>query len=281
MAKNKSADKNNKVFFVGKMGGCAEGNQIFYICKNGHVNGAPHWHDCFEIELIVDGTCTEALNGVNRDVKRGDITFITPTDLHEIKNINSLVIYNLMFAVETIDTKILNTILLRNERSFSWSLENSEFTYALSVLERAEIEFKNKSQNYERFIIDTINQLLIIILRTDGESLSKEKELSVRSAALYIRMNFKKNPTLEEVAKAVNLYPPYFSVKFHEVMGITFKKYINEIKLDFASKALKNNREMSVSDICYESGFESLPHFHREFKKKFNCTPLEFREKQA
>ena len=64
-------------------------------------------------------------------------------------------------------------------------------------------------------------------------------------------------------------------------MGITFKKYINEIKLDFASKALKNNREMSVSDICYESGFESLPHFHREFKKKFNCTPLEFREKQA
>ena len=70
----------------------------------------------------------------------------------------------------------------------------------------------------------------------------------MRSAALYIRMNFKKNPTLSEVARAVNLNPRCFSVRFHEIMGFTFKKYINEIKLNFASKALKNNPEMSISD---------------------------------
>ena len=113
-----------------------------------------------------------------------------------------------------------------------------------------------------------------------GNDISERKELLMRSAALYVRMNFKQNPTLEDAARAVNLDPAYFSVKFHEIMGVTFKKYLNEIKLNFASKALKNNREMSVSDICYDSGFESLSHFHREFKKKFARTPLEFRKKQ-
>ena len=220
------------------------------------------------------------LNGVGRDVKRGDITLITPTDLHEVRNIDSLVIYNMMFAAETIDNEILNTILLKSANTFSWSLSDRDFAYALNILEYADTEFRQKNKNYERFMIDTINQLLTIILRMSDTEISERKELSMRSAALYIRMNFKRNPTLEDVAQAVNLNPAYFSVKFHEIMGVSYKEYLNDIKLNFASKALKNNREMSVSEICYESGFGSLSHFHREFKEKFGCTPLEFRRKQ-
>lgn len=280
MKKKSTEYLNKKVFYVGKMWDKTEENQVFYIRKNDDVVGSPHWHDCFEIEFIIEGSCTEVLNGVGRDVKRGDITLITPTDLHEVRNIDSLVIYNMMFAAETIDNEILNTILLKSANTFSWSLSDRDFAYALSILEYADTEFHQKNKNYERFMIDTINQLLTIILRMSDTEISERKELSMRSAALYIRMNFKRNPTLEDVAQAVNLNPAYFSVKFHEIMGVSYKEYLNDIKLDFASKSLKSNREMSVSEICYESGFGSLSHFHREFKEKFGCTPLEFRRKQ-
>lgn len=280
MKKKSTEYLNKKVFYVGKMWDQTEENQVFYIRKNDDVAGASHWHDCFEIEFIIEGSCTEVLNGVGRDVKRGDITLITPTDLHEVRNIDSLVIYNMMFAAETIDNEILNTILLKSANTFSWSLSDRDFAYALNILEYADTEFHQKNKNYERFMIDTINQLLTIILRMSDTEISERKELSMRSAALYIRMNFKRNPTLEDVAQAVNLNPAYFSVKFHEIMGVSYKEYLNDIKLNFASKALKNNREMSVSEICYESGFGSLSHFHREFKEKFGCTPLEFRRKQ-
>ena len=280
MKKKSTEYLNKKVFYVGKMWDQTEENQVFYIRKNDDVAGASHWHDCFEIEFIIEGSCTVVLNGVGRDVKRGDITLITPTDLHEVRNIDSLVIYNMMFAAETIDNEILNTILLKSANTFSWSLSDRDFAYALNILEYADTEFRQKNKNYERFMIDTINQLLTIILRMSDTEISERKELSMRSAALYIRMNFKRNPTLEDVAQAVNLNPAYFSVKFHEIMGVSYKEYLNDIKLNFASKALKNNREMSVSEICYESGFGSLSHFHREFKEKFGCTPLEFRRKQ-
>lgn len=280
MKKKSTEYLNKKVFYVGKMWDQTEENQVFYIRKNDDVVGTAHWHDCFEIEFVIEGSCTEVLNGVGRDVKRGDITLITPTDLHEVRNIDSLVIYNLMFAAETIDNEILNTILLKSANTFSWSLSDRDFAYALNILEYADTEFHQKNKNYERFMIDTINQLLTIILRMSDTEISERKELSMRSAALYIRMNFKRNPTLEDVAQAVNLNPAYFSVKFHEIMEVSYKEYLNDIKLNFASKSLKNNREMSVSEICYESGFGSLSHFHREFKEKFGCTPLEFRRKQ-
>ena len=134
--------------------------------------GAPHWHDCFEIEFVIEGTCIEVLNGVGREMKRGDIALITPTDLHEVRSIEQLTIYNLIFAAKIIDTEILNTILLKNESSFAWSLSETDMEYALCILERANFEFHQKPNNYERFMTCAVNQLLIIILRMAGRAVS-------------------------------------------------------------------------------------------------------------
>lgn len=61
MAKKNTGRRNEKIFYVGKMGDRAEENQVFYICKNSNVDGAAHWHDCFEIEFIVEGTLSHIL----------------------------------------------------------------------------------------------------------------------------------------------------------------------------------------------------------------------------
>lgn len=55
----------------------------------------------------------EALSVVDRGVKRGDITLITPTNPHKVRDIDSLIIYNVMFETEAIDDEMLNTVLLK------------------------------------------------------------------------------------------------------------------------------------------------------------------------
>ena len=65
-----------------------------------------------------------------------------------------------MFETEAIDVEMLNTILLKSANKFGRRLSERESAYALGILEYADTEFRQKNKNYERFMIDTVNQLL-------------------------------------------------------------------------------------------------------------------------
>ena len=97
---------------------------------------------------------------MDRGVKRDDITLITPTNPHKVRDIDSLIIYNVMFETEAIDDEMLNTVLLKSANKFGRRLSERESAYALCILEYADTEFRQKNKNYERFMIDTVNQLL-------------------------------------------------------------------------------------------------------------------------
>ena len=97
---------------------------------------------------------------MDRGVKRDDITLITPTNPHKVRDIDSLIIYNVMFETEAIDDEMLNTVLLKSANKFGRRLLERESAYALGILEYADTEFRQKNKNYERFMIDTVNQLL-------------------------------------------------------------------------------------------------------------------------
>ncbi len=97
---------------------------------------------------------------MDRGVKRDDITLITPTNPHKVRDIDSLIIYNVMFETEAIDDEMLNTVLLKSANKFGRRLSERESAYALGILEYADTEFRQKNKNYERFMIDTVNQLL-------------------------------------------------------------------------------------------------------------------------
>lgn len=63
-----------------------------------------------------------------------------------------------------------------------------------------------------------------------------------------------------------------FSALHHETIG----KYINRIRLEKAAEYLKFSKR-SISDIAFEIGFKDIAAFSKAFKKKFNCSPSNFR----
>ena len=56
-----------------------------------------HWHDCFEMELMVSGSGEETINGRKYHVGPGDIVMMTPTDCHSYHMREKGVLYNVMF----------------------------------------------------------------------------------------------------------------------------------------------------------------------------------------
>lgn len=90
--------------------------------------------------------------------------------------------------------------------------------------------------------------------------------------------NFCYNLKLEQFAILSNRSLSTFKRDFQEIFRTTPGKWLLEKRLLHA-KNLLNNRSKSVSDIAFESGFESLAHFSRSYKSRFGTTPSMGREK--
>ncbi|MCG8579779.1 MAG: helix-turn-helix transcriptional regulator, partial [Bacteroidales bacterium] len=52
--------------------------------------------------------------------------------------------------------------------------------------------------------------------------------------------------------------------------------FVNEIRLGYATRWLIESNK-SISEICFECGFNNISNFNRAFKKRQGCTPSEFR----
>ena len=92
----------------------------------------------------------------------------------------------------------------------------------------------------------------------------------------FIREHYSKRIMLEEAAGLLNMSVPSFSRFIKQRTGKSFVDFLNEIRLGYATRMLIETNK-SVSEICYECGFNNISNFNRTFKKKQNSTPSEFR----
>lgn len=99
---------------------------------------------------------------------------------------------------------------------------------------------------------------------------------TMKKAVQYITQHYSENLTLEEVAGAVHLNPSYFSTYFKQSAGLSFKEYLNMVRVE-ESKRLLTNTEYSIIDIAVATGFENQSYFSKVFKKYTGLTPRQFR----
>lgn len=93
----------------------------------------------------------------------------------------------------------------------------------------------------------------------------------------YIQTHYKQQISLADVASKLNVTEEYFSRFFSKTMKKPFFEFLNEYKINRACKLLIET-DKQVSEVCYASGFESLPFFYRQFKKFKNCQPKNYRQ---
>lgn len=99
----------------------------------------------------------------------------------------------------------------------------------------------------------------------------------VRLVQNYINEHYKEDIRLKHLSDMVKMSPVSFSRFFKLRTGKSLSDYIVEIRLGHAARLLIYTSN-TISEICYECGFNNISNFNRLFRKNKNCSPKEFRD---
>src|SRR6476659_7965029 len=97
----------------------------------------------------------------------------------------------------------------------------------------------------------------------------------IEKAIHFIKENFQQQPELDEVAKSVYLSPYHFQRMFKEWAGVSPKKFLQYISIEYAKNLLKQN--VSVADATFETGLSSPGRLHDTFITIEGMTPGEYK----
>ena len=99
----------------------------------------------------------------------------------------------------------------------------------------------------------------------------------IADAIDYIKINFKEQPNLDEVAEKVHLSPFHFQRLFTEWAGTSPKKFLQYISVEHAKKILKENNHATLFDAAYETGLSGTSRLHDLFVNIEGMTPAEYK----
>ena len=149
----------------------------------------------------------------------------------------------------------------------------------------AKIEQLYEVDGFKR-IIDFLEVLNILataedytLLNADGFAFETSQQDSNKIDVIYkyIDKNFQKQIPLQKIADKVSLTVPAFCRYFKKATGKTFTQIVNEYRVVHATKLLTESQS-SVTDICFESGFNNFSHFNKQFKSITGESALNYRK---
>jgi AraC-like DNA-binding protein/mannose-6-phosphate isomerase-like protein (cupin superfamily) len=88
----------------------------------------------------------------------------------------------------------------------------------------------------------------------------------------FLATGYQQKIELEKVAEIAHLHPSAFCRFFREKTGKSLSEYVTDMRISYACKLITEGK-LSVSQVCFESGFNNLSNFNRTFKRITGFTP--------
>ncbi|MBK7872366.1 MAG: helix-turn-helix domain-containing protein [Saprospiraceae bacterium] len=93
----------------------------------------------------------------------------------------------------------------------------------------------------------------------------------------YVQEKFQEDISLDAVANRISMTVPAFCRYFKKLTRKTFTEFVNEIRVAHACRLL-GDEHLSIAAVSFESGFNNLSHFNKQFKNITGVSPREYRK---
>ena len=257
-----------------------------------------HIHNEFELFLVLRGEGVAKIKSHTYDIKEGDIYLINSGEVHSYarnpandildskKDTAPLFLFAqisnhcLREYFPQIRTTVFNSCNLRDY------LSEDEVKEVTNLLVSSAKAYFLEENLYPLKVLGNISKVIMrcyqkvpyeIISEAQKNNL-KQKNLRIERIISYIDANFETQIRLQDLAEQENLSPTHFSHLFTSLFGVTFQDYVNIKRMEQCIR-LMPNKEKTLLEISYESGFSDPKYMNRMFIKHFGYTPKEYRRR--
>jgi AraC-like DNA-binding protein len=278
----KKIEKEDESFFIG-------------IFQDNLEKNSWHYHNNFEISFITEGSGKRIVGDSIEEFQPGDLAFIGPNLPHvwitdkeiRIPSKRTLEMVFLQFNLNVLSDQLLSLPEFINvKRALDLSKRGIQIIGdTLNQVSEVMLQLPYL-KSFERMLHFFMLMDIIGKSKTNIQLASK-KYLKIRFttrnkriAAIheYLMNNYHEEVNLKELAELVHMAEGSLCRFFKKNLGITIFEYRNKIKTEFACKLLMD-QELSILEVCLDSGFNNLSHFNKQFKKNTGLTPSEYRKR--
>lgn len=254
-----------------------------------------HKHEIFELNYVENGEGVLRIVGDSAEtIGNRELVLITSPDLEHVweqdkcksEDIREITV-QFFFDFNSSYSLFNRTPLLPIKRLFERARKGVAFTP--EAIEKVYPLLNSLSSTKDKFysVINFLTLLYELSLADGTRELASSSfaKVDVNSESRrilkvkeYINNHYTEEIRLADLADLVGMSTTSFSRFFKLRSGKTLSDYVVEMRLGVAARQLIDTTN-SVSEICYDCGFNTLSNFNRLFRKYKGCSPTEFREK--
>lgn len=252
-----------------------------------------HQHDFFEFFYVLEGEFMQHINQQDINMVTGDVCLIQPGVYHSLNVDNHSIVINVL-----IDTELFRKIFFDETigngtfgNFFKGDFQSNQLsTYVIfktngdeairQIFLQMYLEFINHEELFEQAIHADLLLFFSILLRQYRTSaiipIPSKSQKNIDVQILNIIQTQYQRVTLTDLAQKFHYSSQYVSRRIKRVTGLSFNQYLLSRRMQVATDLLRNSTTR-VHLVARTVGFNNDENFIRAFRKKFNMTPLQYR----
>ncbi|WP_312431148.1 AraC family transcriptional regulator [Lacrimispora sp.] len=251
-----------------------------------------HWHEELEIAYIKEGTLRLKIQSKSFFLEKGDCFAINSNAIHYASAFPSCELQTIVFSPslitgnnESVFAKKYILPLISCTSFNGYLLKSSENIETSSYFVNAFEALEHEIPGYEFIIRENLSKFFFFLYNQFEKEIESESiELNndnhrIKKMLDFINSNLTENLSLSDIAKAAEIGERECLRCFQRTMQLSPMQYILKYRITHGADLLIKKPTRRISDISSLCGFNSPSNFSKMFKRFYNCTPKEYRNR--
>lgn len=242
--------------------------------KSVHVS--PHLHEALELVYVTAGTLEIGVGTELYHMEEGDLAMVFPNVIHHYQVFDKGESNAIYIFAESASFPVYRKELQKYSPAcpvIARAALHPDVVNSVRALAAMEVHNEILAQAYVQMILAHV---FLEIQMVEKESIGGDD--IIYKTVEYVAKNFREEMSLEKMASDLGVGKYVLSRIFAKTFHCNFNKYVNGVRLNYATSILENTKE-SITNLCLECGFESQRTFNRAFKEQYKMTPREYRNR--